>query len=416
MAVRRRGMPWKETGPLQERVKFIAAALKSDDSFSAICEQFGISRQKGYKWLDRYKQGGVEALADRSRRPHSNSRSVAPSVAELVVALRTKRPRWGPRKLLAVLEREYPRIDFPVASTVGSLLQSRGLVSKRRRRAPSVGYGVELSNFDRPNAVWCADFKGQFLVGDSYCHPLTITDGFSRFLLRCVGLRRTLHEPVQEVFESAFREFGLPKVIRTDNGPPFASVAVGGLTRLAVWWIRLGIRPERIMPGHPEQNGRHERMHRTLKAETAQPPARNFVAQQQAFDTFVDDYNYERPHEALGQTTPAEHYKSSTRYYPHHLEDPSYPKTFDTRRAYPNGVISVGQTQWYLGPSLANQLLGLEPVSDGCWRVSFGPVSLGLLDTRGAQRRLDRHFGRLTRMPDDPRRRRITRRRPPKLL
>jgi len=405
-------MPWKETGPLLERMKFIDACLNSDDTFESICDQFGISRQKGYKWLHRYEEGGAEALADRSRRPHSNSRAIAPAVVELVVELRKRRPRWGPRKLLAVLERDYPDLEFPVASTVGSILHAKGLISPRRRRAPSVGYGNQLSSFDGPNAVWCADFKGQFLVDDRYCYPLTISDGFSRYLLCCQGLERTLHANVEHAFDRVFREYGLPAVIRTDNGPPFASVTVGGLSRLGVWWIQLGILPERIVPGHPEQNGRHERMHRTLKAETARPPKTSLRAQQRAFDEFIHDYNFERPHEALGQVTPSELYVRSRRRYPRDLEDPKYPRGFDTARAYPNGVITVGATQWYLSGCLANQLIGLEPVDDGCWRVCFGPVTLGLLDTRRNERRDDRRFGRLTRMPNDARRRaRITRRR-----
>jgi transposase InsO family protein len=414
MSMRRKRMPWKETGPLQERMKFVAACLRDDgDSFTAICEQFGISRQKGYKWLDRYDEGGIDALADRSRRPHSNSRVVAPAIVELIVELRRRRPRWGPRKLLAVLERDYPRLEFPVASTIGSILHARGLVSKRRRRAPSVGYGEMLSEFVGPNSVWCADFKGQFLVGKRYCHPLTVTDGFSRFLLRCTALKQTLHAPVQKVFEDAFLEFGLPDTIRTDNGPPFASVTVGGLSRLAVWWIQLGIKPERILPGHPEQNGRHERMHRTLKAETARPPATTFAGQVRAFDAFRHDYNFERPHEAIGQRTPATLYSPSTRSYTSELRDPEYPRHFESRRAYPNGVISVGQTQWYLSGCLANQLVGLEPIADGCWRVLFGPVALGLLDTRGTVQRNMRNFGLLTRLPNDARRRaRMNRRRP----
>jgi transposase InsO family protein len=398
-------MPWKETGPWKERVKFITAHLEGDASFTEHCERFGISRQKGYKWLERYEAGGIEALGDRSRRPHSNSRSIAPSVVELIVELRAKRPTWGPRKLLTVLERDYPRIAFPVASTVGDILAVRGLVAKRRRRAASVGYGPKLTEFSGPNAVWCADFKGQFLVGHRYCHPLTISDGYSRYLLRCTGLPRTLHAPTKKVFEDTFLEFGLPRVIRTDNGPPFASVTVGGLSWLAVWLIQLGILPERIMPGHPEQNGRHERMHRTLKAETARPAMKNFAAQQRRFDSFVHDYNQERPHEALNQDVPADWYKPSKRTYPRELEDPRYPKNFATQRAYPNGVISVGQTQWYLSGCLANQLIGLEPLSDGCWRVCFGPITLGLLDTRRADKRGNRRFGLLDRMPDDARRR-----------
>jgi hypothetical protein len=283
-------------------------------------------------------------------------------------------------------------------------------VAKRRRRASSVGYGPKLSEFSAPNAVWCADFKGKFLVGDRYCHPLTMTDGYSRYLLRCTGLRQTLHTPTMRIFDETFREFGLPRVIRTDNGPPFASVTVGGLSRLAVWLIQLGILPERIVPGHPEQNGRHERMHRTLKAETARPPRKSFAGQQRAFDSFVHDYNHERPHESLGQETPASWYTPSRRRYPRELEDPRYPKHFATQRAYPNGVISVGKTQWYLSGCLANQLIGLDPIADGCWRVCFGPITLGLLDARRAAKRNTRNFGLLARMPDDARRRKPTRR------
>jgi transposase InsO family protein len=398
-------MPWKETGPFDERRRFVMACEEADESFAVICERFGISRQNGYKWLARFEERGLEGLVDRSRRPHSNSRAVPPRVAELIIELRKRRPRWGPRKLLAVLERDYPRIEFPVASTVGSVLRAHGLVTKRRRRAASVGYGAKLSSFDGPNAVWCADFKGQFLVGRRYCHPLTISDGYSRFLLRCTGLRQTLHRPVQKAFHETFLEYGLPDVIRTDNGPPFASVTTGGLSRLAVWWIQLGIRPERIMPGHPEQNGRHERMHRTLKAETARPAASSFAGQQRAFDAFVHEYNHERPHEALGQIQPARLYQTSKRRYPRELQDPVYPRHFTSHRAYSNGVISVGQTQWYLSTCLANQLVGLEAVADGCWRVCFGPVTLGLLDTRGNIRRNYRDFGLLTRMPDDARKR-----------
>ena len=390
---------------MTERAKFIAAYSENEETFTELCERFGISRQKGYKWVDRFEQGGIEALVDRSRRPHSNSRAVPASVVELVVELRKRKPRWGPRKLLAVLQRDYPRMRFPVASTIGSLLRSRGLVAKRRRRAPSVGYGPKLSAFVGPNSVWCADFKGHFLVGKRHCHPLTITDGYSRFLLRCHGLKRTLHAPVRKVFDDAFREFGLPVVIRTDNGPPFASVTTGGLSWLAVWWIQLGIVPERIMPGHPEQNGRHERMHRTLKAETAKPAASSFAAQQRKFDAFMHEYNYERPHEALGQVEPAKMYRPSKRRYPRELEDPEYPRHFITQRAYPNGVITIGQTQWYLSGCLANQLIGLDTVDHGCWRVCFGPVTLGLLDTRGSIKRNTRNFGMLARMPNDARKR-----------
>lgn len=394
---------------MEERLKFIATYLEWDDTFAALCERFGITRQNGYKWVNRYELGGVAALEERSRRPLTNPRAVPPSIVELVIELRRKHPRWGPRKLLVVLEREYPDLSFPVASTMGGILRSRGMVSKRRRRAPSVGYGDKLGGYDAANAVWCADFKGHFPVGGQRCSPLTISDGFSRFLLRAHALRYTLYRPVRKVFEGAFREYGLPEAIRTDNGPPFVSVTTGGLSRLAVWWILLGIKPQRIMPGRPDQNGRHERMHRTLKAEAASPPRRTFPKQQRALDAFRDEYNHHRPHEALGQVTPASIYRPSSRPFTGELIEPKYPSHYHVQRAYPNGVISFGQTQWYLSLCLAGQPIGLEPVVDGCWRAHFGPVVLGLLDMRRAIKRNLRNFGLLTRLPTDPRRRRQVR-------
>lgn len=406
-----RRMPWKRTTAEDERLRFVEACEETEETFTDLCEQFGISRQKGYKWKSRYEQGGVESLKDRSRRPLTNPRAIAPSVVELLVALRKKRPRWGPRKLLVVLEREYPDVDFPVASTVGALLRARGLVTTRRRRPPTVGYGSKLGAYASPNAIWCADFKGPFVVGRRLCNPLTISDGYSRYLLRCVALPRALSTPVRAVFAEAFREFGLPAAIRTDNGPPFVSVTTGGLSHLAVWWIQLGILPERIFPGRPDQNGRHERMHRTLKAETAKPPQQTFNAQQRAFDSFRDDYNNIRPHEAIGQIAPAKLYVPSPRTYTGELRDPVYPSHFELHRAYPNGVVSFHGTQWYLSGCLGNQAIGIEPINDGCWNVHFGPVVLGLIDERRSVKRNNRNFGLLMRMPTDPRRRRPKRKR-----
>ena len=403
-------MPWKQTDPVKERVRFIETWQDSDDSFSDLCVQFGISRQKCYKWVERFEAGGLAALEDQSRRPLTNSRAVLHSTVELIVALRKERPRWGPKKILAVLERDYPRIEFPVASTVGAILKANGLVTKRRRR-PSTASHETLGGYDSPNAVWCADFKGEFLVGSRYCHPLTISDGYSRYVLGCIGLRRTLHDVVKRAFIEVFEEHGLPDAIRTDNGPPFVSVTVGGLSRLAVWWTLLGVRPERILPGRPDQNGRHERMHRTLKAETAKPPKTTFLAQQRAFDEFRDDYNHRRPHEALGQQTPASLYVRSRREYTGELVDPEYPSHFHIQRAYPNGVITFGQTQWYLSNCLANQRIGIESIEDGCWRVHFGSVPLGLIDLRRAVNRNARRFGLLVKLPSEQRRRRRSRRR-----
>jgi transposase InsO family protein len=390
-------MPWRKTKPMNERVKFIAGYLEGEATFTELCEQFEVSRKTGYKWVERYDAGGVRALVDRSRAPRSHPQAVADTVVAAIVAARRKHPRWGPKKLLVVVRRQQPELVLPVASTVGDILRRHGLVGKRRRVRRSSPYGDRLGGYDAPNAVWCADFKGHFPVDDERCHPLTITDGFSRYLLRCQALRRPLSDPARRIFESAFQEFGLPSAIRTDNGAPFSTLAPGGLSRLAVWWIRLGIRPERILPGRPDQNGRHERMHSTLKADTAKPPRSSFRAQQRAFDTFRHEYNHVRPHEALGQATPGSFYRPSLRPFPHQLPDPDYPPHFRLARSYCNGVISFLGDQWYLSNCLAGEMVGLEEVDNDCWKVHFGPVELGIIDARTAKRRGGRHFGVLVR-------------------
>ena len=246
-------MPWTETDAMNERVKFIARYLQKEEDFKTLCLQAGISRKTGYQWVERYERSGVTALVDRSRAPGSHPNGVPAAIVDAVLAARRRHPRWGPRKLLAVLRRQEPSRAWPAASTVGGILRRHGLVRHRRRRRYSAPYAERLAQYAAPNAIWCADFKGHFPVADRRCHPLTIMDGYSRYLLRCQALSRPLFVPVRQVFESAFREFGLPQTIRTDNGAPFSTLAPGGLSRLAVWWIRLGIRPERILPGRPDQ-------------------------------------------------------------------------------------------------------------------------------------------------------------------
>jgi transposase InsO family protein len=394
---------------MDQRLQFIAEHLKRQRSVAELCGEFGISRKTGYKWVRRYTEAGPQGLQERSRRPLAHPAAVSQDLIGRLVALRLKHPRWGPKKLLAWLAAHEPEWHLPVASTVGQILARRQLVKRRRRHAHAVPSTTPLRTYDAPNAVWCADFKGHFPVAGQRCHPLTISDGHSRFLLRCVALTKPRWRPTRRGFEAAFRAYGLPAAIRTDNGPPFAALGVGGLSRLAVWWIRLGIIPERIKPGRPDQNGRHERMHRTLKAETARPPRSSFRAQQRAFDGFRQEYNHERPHEALGQATPASVYRPSRRPYPTTLSEPTYPADYLTARAYPNGVISVQGTQWYLSHALAGELVGLQPVDEARWVVYFGPVAVGLIDKLHAQPRGYRNFGHLQRLDA---RRRYRRRRP----
>lgn len=395
---------------MNERIKFIAAYLEDDDeTFTELCARFSVSRKTGYKWVERYEASGVTALEERSRAPLSHPRAVAPEVVDAVVAARRTHPRWGPRKLLVVMKRRRPDFDLPAASTVGEILRRKGLIGKRRRIRRSSPYGDRLREYEAPNAVWCADFKGSFAIGGRdgrRCNPLTITDGYSRMLLRCVALERTLSANVERVFESVFRDYGLPLAIRTDNGPPFSTLAPGGLSRLAIWWIRLGIRPERIQPGRPDQNGRHERMHGTLKVESCKPPRSSFRAQQRAFDAFLDEYNHVRPHEALDQQTPASFYKLSPRRYPRVLPEVEYPGHLRVLRTYSNGVISFKGSQWYLSGCLTSELVGLEEIDDDRWKVYFGPVALGVLDIRNAKQRGPRQFGLLVRTDGEINRRR----------
>jgi len=383
-------MPWKETCPMDERTRFIARVLERERSFAEICRVFGISRKTGYKWVTRYRGGGPGALEDRSRAPLCHPNAVSGPVEARVVALRRRHPRWGPLKLVAVLARREPETRWPAASTAGAILERRGLVAPRRRRRRSPAYEGTLAACGKPNDVWSIDHKGQFRVGGPYCYPLTLSDGFSRYLLACRGLADVSGEKARPWIEAAFREHGLPLAIRSDSGPPFGSVGLGGLTRLSVWWIKLGIAPERIAAGHPEQNGRHERMHRTLKEETASPPRGSFAAQQAAFEAFREEYNGERPHEALGMRTPAEVYRRSEREYPERTPELEYPAGFVVRR-----VRSTGEIRWrgglaYAQEGLAGEPLGLWQIAEDRWEVYVGFLRVGVLDER---------TGRIERVP-----------------
>ena len=375
-------MPWQETGVQEERVRFIHDWQKQEDSMAELCRRYGVSRRVGYKWLERYQQGGLGGLQDHSRAPRRHPNQTPAAIEERILALRAQHSRWGPTTLKAVLQREDGALKWPARSTMGQLLQRHGLSVPRRRRPRAAPTRPPLTPMGEPNQVWSIDFKGWFRTQDGErCDPLTLSDGASRYLLRCQGLRHPDGDHVRRLMAAAFREYGLPAVLLSDNGPPFATVAVHGLSSLAVWWIKLGIYPERIEPGHPEQNGRHERMHRTLKQETASPPAATLRAQQRAFDRFRREYNEERPHQGLGLKTPGECYCPSPRPYPSRIEEPQYPQESALRRVV-DGVIRWRRHKVFVGKGLNGERVGLEEIGEGLWRVWFSFYELGRLDER----------------------------------
>jgi putative transposase len=376
-------MPWSVSTPMSQRLEFVEDAARGLFTMTELCARYAISRRVGYKWVARYAEGGAPALADQRRVATTCPHRLADDVAARLLACRERHPTWGPRKLLAYLTRRQPRVAWPAASTVGALLQRHG-VSRPRRRRPQPGHpGRPTTPMDAPNAVWTADFKGQFRTGDGvYCYPLTVVDGASRYLLTCHGLPSVETGGARTVFERLFCERGLPTRIRSDNGVPFATSALARLSALSVWWIKLGITPELIEPSSPQQNGRHERMHRTLKAEATRPPAATARAQQRRFDRFRAEYNEERPHEALGNATPAEHYAPSARPYPARLPALDYPGHFEVRYVSRNGGVRWHNAWVNVSHVLAEEYVGLEEVDDGVWSVYFGPVLLGRFDER----------------------------------
>lgn len=371
-------MPWKETCALSERVEFVLAVSKREESIAELCRRFGIARKTGYKWLERYRSEGMRGLEDRPRAPQHSPHALTPEVRDAILELRAKHPTWGPRKLAARLAMTHAALSIPAPSTIGNLLKASGLTVPRRKHRFAPPRSRPLAHATAANSVWCADFKGDFSLGNGIrCFPLTISDAYSRYLLRCQTLESTTTKLVQPLFEATFREFGIPEVIRVDNGPPFASTGVGGLTALSVWWVKVGIRPERIDPGKPQQNGRHERLHRTLKQDACQPPAYSPRSQQERFDNFRHSYNQERPHEALGQRPPASVYIPSWRPFPVRLPELTYPDADVTRWVRPNGAVRWKSREVYVGQVLAGEPVGLTQVDDELWEVAFGPLLLG---------------------------------------
>lgn len=376
-------MPFLATDPMLERARLIALYQEGLYSISELAHRFGVSRPVVYKWIDRYEEGGAEALADRSRAPKTSPQQTPLEVEALLLEARQMHPTWGPRKLLPYLARRHPGLSLPAPSTVGAILERHGLTKKRRKRRPPKHPGSTPLLAEAPNDVWTVDYKGQFKTQDGlYCYPLTVCDAHSRFVLSCQGFASIEQYAAFRHFEGLFKEYGLPKAIRSDNGVPFATSALCGLSRLSVWWIKLDIDHQRIDPGQPQQNGRHERMHKTLKAETARPPEQDMTAQQVRFDRWRSEFNQERPHEALSFQTPASLYQASPRPMPDRLPEPAYPGHFEVRFLSKDGNIRFKTRQFFVSQTLAHEWVGLEEIADGVWSLYFYDRLLARFDER----------------------------------
>lgn len=375
-------MPWRQYDVSDERRAFVREVESGERRMSELCAVYNISRKTGYKLYRRYREQGEAGLSDRSRAPHAHPNAVATVVIDQVLRLRQRHPQWGPQKLLWWLAQHRPQLALPAVATVAQLLHRAGLVKPYRSRRRTAPYAQPFVRVDAPNDLWTADFKGYFRVGvGALCYPLTISDSYSRYLIECRALQRPSVAQVRPWFEQAFRRFGLPQAIRTDNGQPFASSAIAGLTALSVWWLKLGIFPERIAPGHPEQNARHERMHRTLKADACLPRT-DLAGQQQSFDRFRSEYNEQRPHHALCGQTPAMRYQHSPRCYPRRLSDFEYPPKLAVKRVLPSGDIRWLGRRLYLTKVLSGEHIGFEEIDDGVWEIRLGLLRLARIDAR----------------------------------
>ena len=375
-------MPWKETSVQNQRTQFIGLYMTGDYAISDLCQSFGISRKTGHKLINDFDENGLAALEDKSRAPHSHPNATPLEIEELIKECRSKHPKWGPKKLKHILQRQCTQTNWPAPSTIGEILKRRGLtVARKRRNDKGLNLPRNPVEASGANVTWSADFKGQFPLGNGHwCYPLTVSDAYSRMILRAQCLRQTNTQSVKPIFVAIFTEFGLPQAIRTDNGSPFASSGLGGLTPLAVWWMRLGIRLDRIEKAHPEQNGRHERMHRELKS-CATPPAYDMNSQQRAFDKFRDEYNSVRPHEALGMATPASQYVVSSRQYPIVLPEIEYPEGMIIRRVRHDGYIRWKSRMLYLSAALQNEPIGLDQLDDHHIAIYYGTMPLAILDS-----------------------------------
>lgn len=366
---------------MDQKVKMIGDYLSEEYTITQLSKMYEVSRKTIYKWIGRYEMEGPLGLEERPKAPRGHPNAIPPKIAREIVAAKLRHERWGPKKVLVWLEEHRPGERWPAASTIGEILKREGLVRPRKRKRKTPPYIEPFNECYRPNTVWSADFKGQFRMGNGkLCYPLTISDNFSRYLLSCRGLSRPSLEETKPWFEEVFREYGLPGAIRTDNGAPFASVGLGGLSKLSVWFIKLGIKPERIEPGHPEQNCRHERMHRSLKEATAKPPMGDIKEQQKAFDKFMQEYNFERPHEALGQKTPASFYRPSLRPYPGKIPKAEYHGDVIVRQVRHNGEIKWRGELIYISEALAGEPVALRQKEEHHWEIRFSSYPLGILN------------------------------------
>lgn len=381
-------MPWREVSVMDERVQFLADYLRDAASVSVLCERYGISRKTGHKWIKRYLAEGPEGLRDRSRRPRHSPERLPYVMRQAIIELRERGSvPLGPKKILPLLAQRFPDQALPSKTTIYNILKAEGHVPRPRRRRRVSPYQSPFSPVRAANDVWSVDFKGQFKLGNGqWCYPLTVMDHHSRYVLGCEGMGGTRYPDTRRVFERLFQDHGLPWRIRSDNGAPFASTATAGLSRLSIWWIKLGILPERIAPGRPQQNGRHERMHRTLKRAVTHPVSRSMARQQAQFDAFRHEYNEHRPHESLGQVPPCSRYQDSPRSYPSKVPVWDYPSYWDVRPVSCNGVVYWRSKSIYVGYLLRGEPVGLEEIDNGVWAVSFGPVVLGQFDERGKPR------------------------------
>jgi len=374
-------MAWKNVRPMEERIRFVLEAEQKQMQFSELCREYGISRKTGYKWVKRYQDFGLFGIRELSRRPWHHPNQTEFWIEELIIKERRKHPSWGPKKLWKILEEKYGADTIPCAATIGNILNRNGLSRKRRIRRKTIGPNRSTrTEAAYPNAVWSSDFKGWFYTRDRHrCDPLTISDLYSRYVISCQIVRPTV-EAVKPRFERVFRRYGLPEAIRVDNGPPFGSRGLCGLTGLSAWWIKLGINVEFIEPGHPEQNGVHERMHRTLKDETARPPAVTIRAQQRRFDTWRREFNNDRPHEALDMQRPAQRYKRSPNRYSKIPDPIIYPRTYEVRNVRTNGEIKWKGDFYYIGEALHGMSLGIEKGEYKEHKVYFRKLFLGIID------------------------------------